>query len=156
MPPQAQRPPKPANMPWVIPYLTVRDPAATLMFYEKAFGFCPEPCMKGPDGKIMHAEMRFRDGVIMFGPEGAPGQDDRTPASTGVPSPVSLYIYCEDVDAFAQRARSAGARLICEPTDMFWGDRICTIVDPDGHRWTFATNVAEFDPTKAAMEVGCA
>ncbi len=156
MPAKTKRPPKPANMPWIIPYLTVRDPAATLMFYEKAFGFesSPDMCMKGPDGRIMHAEMRFRDGVIMFGPEGCPGQDTRTPATSGVTSPVSLYVYCEDVDNLAERARSAGAQVIAEPADMFWGDRICSVVDPDGHRWTFATNVAEFDASKMPEMAG--
>jgi uncharacterized glyoxalase superfamily protein PhnB len=136
-------------MPWVVPYLTVTDPEASLRFYEKAFGFerRAESCVNGPDGKMMHGEMRFHDSVIMLGPE---CQQDRTPANSGVSSPLSLYIYCDDVDALKKRAQSAGAQVVCEPVDMFWGDRISTLSDPDGHRWTFATNVADFDPEKAA------
>lgn len=148
----SQRSPKPADMPWIIPYLTVRDPAVSLSFYEKAFGFesRPESCMKDKDGKIMHAEIRFRDGVLMFGPECASGEQGKAPANSGVASPVTLYLYCDDVDALAERARSAGAQIITEPTTMFWGDRMCALTDPDGHRWSFATNVADFDPVKAA------
>lgn len=149
----AQRSPKPAGMPWIVPYLTVSDPQASVEFYEEAFGFerRSESCLQGPDGKLMHAELRFRDAVIMLGPECEHGpQKDRTPAKSGVPSPLSLYVYCDDVDALKERAQSAGAQVMCEPVDMFWGDRMCTLTDPDGHRWTFATNVADFDPEKAA------
>lgn len=152
----AQRPYKPADMPTILAYLTVREPAASLAFYEKAFGFesRPQSCLKGPDGKIRHAEMRFGDAVIMMGPEGDCEQGGHTPATSGLPSPMSLYIYCENVDALASRAQAAGAKMVCEPVDMFWGDRMCTVADPDGYRWSFATNVGDFDPGKAAEMMG--
>jgi uncharacterized glyoxalase superfamily protein PhnB len=144
------RPAKPPHMPRLTPYLMVRDPQASLGFYQKAFGFEPRSDMviKGPDGKIMHAEMAFHDGVIMFGPEGACDPPIHSPATIGRPSPVGLYVYCEDVDALYQRATGAGAKSDMAPQDMFWGDRMCGVTDPDGHRWNFATNVGDFDPTR--------
>jgi uncharacterized glyoxalase superfamily protein PhnB len=59
-----------------------------------------------------------------------------------------LYVYCDDVDKFFARATAAGAKVVAPPTDMFWGDRMCRISDPDGYEWSFATNVADFDPNK--------
>lgn len=146
----AVRPPKPEHAPWLMPYLTVSDPEASLKFYQKAFGFEPQAdvILKGPDGKIMHAEMRFHGATIMFGPEGCRDNPARTPAHSGTAPPMGLYIYCEDVDALFQQAKAAGAKVQTEPQDMFWGDRMCTLIDPDGFQWSFATNVADFDPSK--------
>ncbi len=130
---------KPANAPWVSPYLTVRDAAASLAFYEKAFGFHKRDAVTGPDGKIMHVEMTWKDTLIMFGPE-CPQSPSKSPASSGAPSPVNLYVYCEDVDAQYARATAAGAKGAMPPQDMFWGDRMCQVIDPDGHSWSFATH----------------
>ena len=144
----SKRPAKPAEMPWVTPFLTVRDADAALAFYQKAFGFEKKMAMAGPDGRTAHAEVRFRDGVIMFGPEG--GQNKcKAPVTTGSRPPVGLFVYCDDVDALFKRATAAGAKVDKPPTDMFYGDRICTLIDPDGHLWSFGTNIADFDPSKA-------
>lgn len=143
----SNRPAKPAGMSWISAYLTVRDSDASLDFYQRAFGFEKKLAMPGPDGKTKHAEMTYRDGVIMFGPEG--NCPTRTPASSGIDSPIGLYIYCNDVDAAFARATAAGAQAVSPPTDMFYGDRICSLRDPDGYVWHFATNVADFDPSKA-------
>ncbi len=143
----SKRPAKPTEMPWVTPFLTVKDADAALAFYQKAFGFEKRFSMPGPDGKTAHAEVRWRDGVIMFGPEG-PQNKCKAPSTLGMRSPVGIFVYCEDVDALYKRATAAGAKSEMPPQDMFWGDRMCTVVDPDGHIWSFATNVADFDPAK--------
>lgn len=147
--PVAKRPPKPKQNNWLTPYLTVADAKASIEFYGKAFGFQPALQIPGPGGAPMHAEMTYKGAtVIMFAPEGAMGSPTKTPGHTGVPEGVGLYVYCDDVDALAQRARAAGATTLSEPETMFWGDRVAHLQDPDGHRWTFATNVADFDASK--------
>ena len=143
------RPPRPAGMPWLSPYLAVKDAGAAADFYERAFGFEKRMQMPGPDGKPGHTEMAYRDALIMFGPETGGDGKCKSPATLGVNSPVVLYVYCDDVDAVFQRATAAGATAEFPPTTMFWGDRICKVTDPDGHGWNFATNVADFDPSKA-------
>lgn len=143
----SQRPPKPADMSWLSPYLTVKDADAALAFYQKAFGFEKKLALPGPDGKAVHAEVRYRDAVIMFGAEN-PAHPCRSPATTGVRTPVSLYLYCDDADAIYKRATAAGAKSESAPEDKFYGDRVCGVFDPDGHLWYFATNVADFDPAK--------
>ena len=146
----SNRPPRPAGMPWLTPYLTVKDPDAALDFYQRAFGFEKRFAMPGPDGRTAHAEIGYRDAVIMFGPEcSATEKPAKSPATSGVPSPVGLFVYCDDVDALYARATKAGAKGGQPPQDMFWGDRMCMLTDPDGHVWNFATNVADFDPSKA-------
>lgn len=144
----AKRKQPPAGMAWLNPSLTVRDVEKALDFYQRAFGFKAKESMKGPDGKIMHAEMTYNDAVIMMGPEGAFGNPCKSPASSGVLPPITLYFYCEDVEALFKKATAAGAKVIMPPENMFWGDRMCRLSDPEGYYWGFATNVADFDPSK--------
>jgi len=147
----SKRPPCPSGCSWLSPYLMVRDADAALAFYEKAFGFKKRMTVPGPDGKSMHAEAMWKDIVIMFGavPESKMAEwECRPPVLQGVRSPVSLYVYCEDVDALFKRAIAAGAKEIKPPQDQFYGDRTCALEDPDGYWWNFATNVADFDPSK--------
>jgi len=146
----SNRPPCPQGYPWLMPYLVVKDADAALAFYAKAFGFEKRMAMPGPGGKTMHAEMNWKDSVFMFGPfRESPEMTHRPPAISKVVSPVGLYLYCEDVDAMFKRAVAAGAKEIKPPQDQFYGDRTCTVEDPDGYQWSFATNVADFDPSKA-------
>lgn len=144
----ANRPPRPKGAPWIIPYLTVRNAEATLDFYQRAFGFEKKDVMLNPEGQIMHAEMTWQDGMIMFAPEGAWGSESKTPASSQTQCPVGLYVYCEDVDALFAKAKEEGAEVASELETMFWGDRMCRLIDHEGYIWSFATNVADFDPSK--------
>ncbi|MBL6749725.1 MAG: VOC family protein [Nevskia sp.] len=132
----------------MIASLTVRSAELAIAFYQSAFGFELEFIMPGPDGRVAHAQMTFHDGRIMFSPEGAYGSELQAPASSGREGPMQQYVYCPDVDALTERARNAGATVVSEPAIMFWGDRMATFLDPDGYRWAFATNVAEFDPAQ--------
>jgi uncharacterized glyoxalase superfamily protein PhnB len=134
----------------VIPYFVVKDADAAIAFYQTAFGFEKHMAMAGPDGKTGHAELRFRDSMIMLGPACSSSEwPHKPPVLSKVASPITLYIYCDDVDALFARATAAGAKAIKPPQDQFYGDRTCTLEDPDGYWWSFATNVADFDPTKA-------
>lgn len=147
----SKRPPRQEGYPWLMPYLIVKDSDAALDFYQRAFGFTKRMAMPGPNGKTMHAELNWHDAVIMIGTpmEERPDFPHKTPAATGVASPIVPYLYCDDVDALYARATAAGAAGLKPPQDMFYGDRVCTLKDPDGYWWNFATNVADFDPSKA-------
>ena len=146
----------PDSASFVTPYLSVRDAEAAMRFYQAAFGFEPATVMPGPGGKPLHVDMTYQGrSVVMFSPEDAPwGEKMQAPASSGATEPVGFYLYCEDVDAQYRRALDAGAAPggtgeNIGPEDMFWGDRIGTVRDPDGYRWTLATKVGEFDAAKA-------
>ncbi|VVE44216.1 VOC family protein [Pandoraea anhela] len=134
--------PRPSHVPWLTPYLTVRDARASASFYEQAFGFTVHD-MVDDDGAVMHVEMFYQGQLIlMFAPEGAFASTARTPRTSGVEAPQSFYVYTEDVDALYARATTAGAKGLMPPSDQFWGDRFCQLEDPDGYRWGFARPVA--------------
>lgn len=141
----SKRPYKPHGIPGLFPYLTVCNAEKAIDFYKEAFGFqlSAEPA-KDEKGNIQHAEMNFKDDVIvMFAAEGAFGSPRKAPVSLGVSPSLVIYIYCEDVDALHKKAVEHGAKSTIAPNDGFWGDRFCCLVDPDGHEWMFATNIAD-------------
>jgi uncharacterized glyoxalase superfamily protein PhnB len=145
----SQRSPKAEGMSWVTPCLIVKDVEAALAFYSKAFGFETTFSMPDQSGRTVHAHVEWQGQTIMLGREGAcPGSVTKTPKSSGVPSPVGCYVYVPDVDSFFARAKAAGAVVISEPEDAFWGDRFCRLQDLDGHDWNFATNVKDWDPSQ--------
>ena len=132
----------PENTPRVTPYLYYQDVAAALRFLADAFGFREKLRMPGSDGKIAHAEMTLGDGLVMMG---CPGADYRNPKRLGQTT-QSLYVYVDDVDAHCARAKKAGAKIINEPEDQFYGDRRYGAEDPEGHHWFFATHVRDVAP----------
>ena len=135
-------PPRPAGVPWLTPYLTVRDARATMTFYEAAFGFVVRDCVED-DGAVMHVEMTYHDQlIVMFAPEGAFGSTARTPKSAGAIAPQSFYLYVDDVDTVYAHALEAGAKSLSEPQDQFWGDRFAQVEGLDGYRWALARHLS--------------
>lgn len=132
----------PENMPRITPYLLYEDVAGALEWLTNAFDFTERMRMPGPDGSIMHAEMEFADGVIMMG---NPGPDYQNPKRNGHVS-QSLYVYVDDVDRHCEHAKAAGAEIIAEPEDQFYGDRIYRTQDPEGHQWAFGQHVRDVAP----------
>lgn len=133
---------RPEGMPWLTPLLTVRDAARALDFYEAAFGFTRRDVMTDSVGTVTHADMTYRDAVVMVAPEDdASPTGARPPSVMGMVSPVILYLYCDDVDAQFARATACGANVVSPPADMPWFDRMCSLTDPDGYVWNFATHL---------------
>jgi PhnB protein len=132
----------PENMPRITPYLLYQDVAKALDFLTRAFGFRERMRMPMPDGSIGHAEMELADGVIMLG---CPGASYRNPKDLGGVT-TNIYVYVDDVDKHFDRAKRAGARILAEPEDQFYGDRRYGAVDPEGHEWYFATHVRDVAP----------
>lgn len=129
--------------PRVTPYLLYEDVAAALDWLSRAFGLEEHgERFTGPDGRVNHAAMKIGDGVIMLG---CPGPDYKNPRRLGQAT-QQLYIYVEDVDAHCARAREAGATILREPADQFYGDRNYGASDPEGHQWYFAQHVRDVAP----------
>jgi uncharacterized glyoxalase superfamily protein PhnB len=132
------------------PLLTVSNATETIEFYKKAFGAEERFRMLGPDGKtVVHAELKIGDSIFMLGDE-MPGMECKSPRSYQG-TPVSFYVYVEDVDATFQRAVDGGAQVKSPLEDMFWGDRTGSVTDPSGHVWTFATHVEEVSPEELCI-----
>ena len=132
----------PENRPRITPYLYYEDVESALDWLAQAFGFRERLRMRGADGRIIHAEMEFADGVIMMG---YPGPKYRNPKRLGEAT-QNLYVYVDDVDKHFQQAKEAGAKILQEPKDQFYGDRTYGAEDPEGHQWYFAQHVRDVKP----------
>jgi PhnB protein len=139
---------QPAGYHTVTPALVVRDANAAIDFYRRAFGASEVSRMAGPDGKIMHAEIRIGDSLIMLGEENEQWGTKSPLLTNG--NPGSLHIYVDDADAAFDRALKAGATVKYPLEDAFWGDRYGKVGDPFGHEWGIATRVK--DLTDAEMK----
>jgi len=136
------------------PYLIVKGAASAIEFYKKAFGATELGRHAGPGGRIMHAEIKIGDSPIMIADE-SPEMGARSPQSLGG-SPVSIFLYVEDVDAVANRAIAAGAKVQAPVQDQFWGDRFGVVVDPFGHVWDVATHKEDVTPEEIQKRAAAA
>ena len=128
----------------VTPSLVVNGAAKAVDFYKKALEAEELMRFPGPDGSIMHAEIRIGDSTIMLGDE-MPEHGGRGPKSYGG-TPVAFFVYRENVDAAWKRAVDAGGKEIMPLADQFWGDRAGCFEDPFGHRWWLAQHVRDMTP----------
>jgi PhnB protein len=123
--------------------LTVDDGARAIDFYKQAFG--AREISRLPMGdKIGHAELEIGDTRIMLNDE-FPDHGNLGPKARGG-TPVSLLIYTDDVDSAFKMAIAAGGTETMPVDDQFWGDRMGTLTDPFGHKWSIATHVEDVPP----------
>ena len=137
------------------PYLAVEDASKAIDFYKEAFGAEETIRMPGPDGSVAHAELQIGDSKLMLS-DPFPHSNVRPPSERGGAT-ASIFMYVDDVDATFEQAQRAGATVVSELEDMFWGDRFGTVADPFGHSWAMATQKEDLseeeiaERSKAAM-----
>jgi PhnB protein len=119
------------------PYLCVKDAAAAIEFYEKAFGAVETLRINGPGPKIGHAQIRIGNALVMLSDE-FPDHGTLSPQTIGG-SPVQIQLYVPDVDALVAQAVGAGAKIVRPVADQFYGDRTGHIADPFGYTWIIST-----------------
>jgi PhnB protein len=124
-----------------VPYLVVKDAAAAIEFYKRAFGAVETMRLGGPGAKIGHAEIRIGPAEIMMSDE-FPEHGALSAQSLGG-SPVKIHLYVDDVDALARQALAAGAKVVRPVADQFYGDRSGQFADPFGYVWILATRKEE-------------
>ena len=137
--------PVPEGYHTVTPQLTIDNCALAIDWYKKALGAEDLGRATGPDGKILHAEIRVGDSRIMVNDPMAGG---KAPKALGG-SPASLWIYVEDCDPLFNRAIAAGGTVhgaMGALANQFWGDRSGTFQDPYGYIWTIATRKEDLTP----------
>ena len=128
----------------VTPYLIVDGAAKAIDFYKDVFGATEKHRMASPEGKVMHAELKIGDSVIMLADE-FPDMGYRGPLGLGG-TPVTLMLYVKNVDELAARLTGAGGKTLRPAENQFWGDRMGTYKDPFGHIWSIATHVEDVPP----------
>ena len=121
------------------PYLVADGADKVISFMKDAFGAKAvfEPMMR-PDGKIMHAEFKIGDSILMIA-----DSSERAKATASM-----LYVYVPNVDAVYQKALKAGATSVMEPANMFYGDRSGGVKDPAGNHWHIGTHVEDVSPAE--------
>ena len=127
----------------ITPYLICKNAGAAIDFYKRAFGATELFRIGGP-GMVGHAEMKLGNAIFMLADE-FPDMGALSPQTIGG-SPVSLYVYVEDVDSFAEKAVAEGLEVMKPITDQFYGDRSGAFKDPFGHIWGFATHKEDLSP----------
>lgn len=132
-------PPIPKGYHSLTPYLIVRDTAAAMDFYAKAFGAKEMLRMSMPDGTVMHGEIKIGDSPLMLSEEN-PQWGTKSPLALGG-NATHVMIYTKDADAAFARAVAAGCTAEMPVTTMFWGDRYGKVRDPYGHQWSIGSNV---------------
>ena len=124
-------------------YLNIKGAVEAIEFYKKAFGATEIGRITMPDGTIGHAELEIGDSKIMLAEENAQW-GNLSPQTIGG-SPVSLCLYVGDVDAVFARALQEGAKVTIgmEVKDQFHGDRMGSLTDPFGHKWSIMTHIED-------------
>jgi uncharacterized glyoxalase superfamily protein PhnB len=146
--------PVPEGYHTITPHIIVRNAGQALEFYKQAFAAEEQFRMPGPDGRVMHAELRIGDSNLMLCEE-CPEMGARSPeALTG--SPVTLHIYTKDADAAIDRAVKAGATITMPAENAFWGDRYGRVRDPFGHEWSIATHIEDLTPEEIDQRAAAA
>ena len=113
----------------IYPTLRYDDPRAAHDWLGSVIGFESVAIHEGEDGNIQHAEMRWGEDLIMFGP-----------SSEAFPkSPATVYLTCDDPDAAHAKAKAAGGEITMELIDQDYGNREFAVSDPEGHTWSFGT-----------------
>lgn len=140
--------PIPEGFHTVTPSLVVRDAAKAIDFYKKALGAQELVRMPGPDGKIMHAEIKIGDSIIFLADEN-PNMGVKSPQTLGgCTGTINLYV--PNVDDLFKQAIAAGGKETMPVADQFWGDRYGSLVDPFGYSWGIGTH--KEDLTSAEMQ----
>ncbi|CAJ94130.1 Zn-dependent glyoxalase, PhnB family [Cupriavidus necator] len=133
--------------------LFYKDPLAALDWLERAFGFERVMVIRDQQDQLVHSEMRFGDSYLMVGSEWA--DFTASPASIGGKNTQTLHVHLrEGLDQHCERARAAGAVILREPQDEFYGDRTYTARDAEGHVWTFGQTVRKVTREEAEQASG--
>jgi PhnB protein len=143
--------PVPDDYPRVMPYLIVDGASEAIDFYCSVLGATERVRMPAPGDKVGHAELDIGDSLIMLADE-APEMDAIGPRSVGG-TPVTLYVYVDDVDSVFDAAIGAGAKSLQPVEDKFYGDRSGQFEDPFGHRWGIASHVEDVPPEEMSKRM---
>lgn len=136
----------------VTPYLVVDGGSEAIEFYKQVFDATELMRLPGPGGKIMHAEIRIGDSMVMLADE-FPDMNIHGPHSIGG-SPVGICLYVENADETFNRAVESGANVERPIADQFYGDRTGTVIDPFGHKWTVCTHIEDVTPEEIQKRMG--
>lgn len=126
------------------PYLRVKGAPAAVTFYKQVFGATERFRLTEPNGRIGHVELDLGNIVLMLSEE-FPEYGIYAPSAPGAVG-MAIHLHVDNADELAGRAVAAGATLLREPADQFYGERSCSIRDPFGHEWLIGHEIEKVPP----------
>ncbi len=120
------------------PYMVIGNADAAMEFYKVAFGATELGRHADADGRVRHGEIKIGDSPIMICDEFGEFPRMRSAQALGG-SPVQVFLYVNDADAFAARAQAAGATLFFPLQDQSYG-RTGGLQYPFGYTWWICTH----------------
>lgn len=122
------------------PAVRYADARAAIDWLSATFGFEETVCYQGDDGSIVHAELRFHDGIVMLGSARDDGYPIKPPAERGgLTGSIYVAVPPQDIDSHYARSKNAGARIHTDIHDTDYGSRDYSAFDPEGYLWSFGT-----------------
>ena len=118
--------------------LAARDASAALHFYVSVFGATVLDRIDSPDGRLLHANIRIGDALLMLADECPP--HNVSPETLGG-TPVLLHVVVASVDEALKQGLENGGQLVREPADQPTGYRAAKLRDPAGHIWYVASPI---------------
>ncbi|MGW7364892.1 VOC family protein [Streptomyces sp. NPDC054841] len=125
-----------AEAPGICPTLLYADATAAIKQLTEAFGFAENAVYEGEDGKVVHAELSYGNGMVMLGSKGTGSEFDKLMEGAG---PAGVFVHVDDVDAHHNRAVEHGVEILMPPTDQDYGSRDYMSRDLEGNVWSFGT-----------------
>lgn len=134
----------------LVPFIVVNEAGKAIEFYKQVFG--AEVLMRndGPDGTVMHCDLKIGDSVMQLG-DANPQWGLAVPNAEQITASLALYV--EDCDAVFAKAVEAGATVREEPSVFLTGDRYASIADPFGRRWSIMTRVEDVSHEEAERRI---
>ena len=120
---------EPTLTPKLAPYLVAEDARGLIRFIEKGVGGRLSFEVSDPEGRLVHAEVKVADGLVMVGEK---------PAARD-PYPAMLHLYVDDAEKACQRALDAGATSVRAPTESGDGLWRGGVRDTWGNEWWFSS-----------------
>jgi uncharacterized glyoxalase superfamily protein PhnB len=137
--------------PTVVPALSYQDVPAAVDFLTRAFGFRERAAARLTGHGFVLAWMEVGDALVSLSTSGGHGR--QSPRIAGAIT-QSVKVYVDGIDRHFARAKAAGAEIISEPADKFWGGRIYEAKDLEGHYWEFSERDRELDATEWKLPPG--
>lgn len=128
----------------VFTYLRAKNGEKAIQFYKAVFGASEKFRLVEPSGRIGHVELMFGETTIMLSEE-FPEYDIYAP-EPGARSGFAIHLHVDDADAMIAKAVKAGATLVHEPADTFYGERSGTVRDPFDYVWIIGHSIEEVEP----------
>jgi PhnB protein len=126
-------------------YLCVADTRKAIDFYAEAFGAVELYRLTEPSGRIGHAELQMGPGAVLMLSDPFPEFGINPPPAEGFMG-MQIHLHVDDADEMGRRAVAAGATLVTEASDQFYGERSCKVRDPFGHSWLLGHSIEKVSP----------